>query len=67
MITLTGWIVIATLNGKSEIDNSRLYKTPRDCYVALNWPKTEGDKAKYECFYIEGKPVDFEVKVIDPK
>ncbi|XKX17514.1 hypothetical protein MVUOKPPV_CDS0117 [Klebsiella phage phi1_175008] len=67
MITLTGWVVVATLNGKSEIDNSHVYKTPGECYVALHWPTTEGDKTKYQCFYIEGKPVEFEVKVLESK
>lgn len=64
MVTLSGWIVVATLNGKQEIDQSTIYKTPGECYVALHWPTTEGDKASYNCFYIEGKPVKLEVKEI---
>lgn len=36
MVTLSGWIVVATLNGKQEIDQSTIYKTPGECYVALH-------------------------------
>lgn len=64
MISLAGYVVIATLNGKQEIHNERVYKTPGECYVSLHWPKDEDDKAKYECFYIEGKPVKIEAKEI---
>lgn len=68
MITLTGWVVVATLNGKSKFENRAIYKDPVDCYAALNWaPGVEGDKTKYQCFYIEGKPVEFEVKVLESK
>lgn len=63
MITLVGWVVVATLNGKHEIDQSQIYNSPGECYVALHWPTTSGDKAKYECFYIEAKPVKMEVVV----
>lgn len=64
MITLVGWVVVSTLNGAKNIENEKIYQNPGDCYVALHWPKVEGDKAKYECFYIEGKPVKMEVKEI---
>lgn len=64
MITITGWVVLATLNGNVTIDSKTVFKAPEDCYNSLVlWPRDEGDKTKYQCFYIEGQPVEFEVKV----
>lgn len=64
MITVTGWVVLATLNGNVTIDSKTVFKAPEDCYNFLVvWPRDEGDKTKYQCFYIEGQPVEFEVKV----
>lgn len=63
MITLTGWVVVATLNGQQTFDQQKVYKTPEECYIGLHWPKDENDNGKYQCFYIEGKPVSFEIKV----
>ena len=64
MITITGWVVLATLNGNVTIDSKTVFKAPEDCYTSLVlWPRDEGDKTKYQCFYSEGQPVEFEVKV----
>lgn len=64
MISVAGWVVLATLNGNVTVETKTVFKVPEDCYNSLvAWPRDEGDKAEYQCFYIEAQPVEFEVKV----
>lgn len=68
MIPVAGWVVLATLNGNVTMETKNIFKAPEDCYNSLvTWPRDEDDKAEYQCFYIEGKPVEFEVKVKEEK
>lgn len=68
MLSLAGWVVVQILDGEMKIAGESIYNKSSDCYNSLVVKRAFGvdadNKDRFQCFFIEGKEVKFELKEV---